>query len=223
MPTGAASQRMGWEPAPQQGWVAPHIASEFPGLGISWVEVDAMLGKSPEPVRQRLRDLSDRTYGSQAIRLRERPIPWAYRVFYRQIGLDPDRTRTPVEQLTLDRLHDGGFRTHGLPADALDIAIVETGVALRAFDADRVEGSLCIRDSAPGEALAGQPGELARGTLTIADDSQPLGLLFGATAEGYGVEEETRRVAIAAVQVKGVPQIAVEEALWMAAATLEAG
>lgn len=222
MDAGAADQRMGWVPAPQQGWVAPHIASEFPGLGIAWVEVDAKPGKSPESVRRRLRDLSDRTYGSQAIRLRERPIPWAYRVFYRQIGLDPDRTRTPIEQLTLDRLHDGGFRSHGLPADALDIAIVETGVALRALDADRVEGRLCIRDSAPGESLAGQPAELAKGTLTIADDSQPVGLLFGATAEGYGVERATRRIVVAAIQVKGVPQIAVEEALWMAAATLEA-
>ncbi|MDQ3725683.1 MAG: B3/4 domain-containing protein, partial [Actinomycetota bacterium] len=154
--------------------------------------------------------------------LRERPIPWAYRVFYRQIGLDPDRTRTPVEELALERLHDGGFRPHGLPADALNIAIVETGVALRAFDADSLEGGLCIRDSAPGESLAGQPGELARGTLTIADEARPVGLLFGPTAAGYGVEKESRRIAIAAVQVKGVPQIAVEEALWMAAATLEA-
>jgi DNA/RNA-binding domain of Phe-tRNA-synthetase-like protein len=219
MSAGAASQRLGWEPPPQQGWVAPHIAAEFPGLGIAWVEVDAKPGKSPDGVRQRLRDLSDRTYGSQAIHLRERPIPWAYRVFYRQIGLDPDRTRTPVEQLTLDRLHDGGFRSHGLPADALNIAIVETGVALRAFDADRLQGRLCIRDSAPGESLAGQPGELAKGTLTIADDLRPLGLLFGSTAEGAGVEQETRRIAIAAIQVKGVPQIAVEEALWMAAST----
>jgi DNA/RNA-binding domain of Phe-tRNA-synthetase-like protein len=220
--SGAAAQRMGWVPAPQQGWVAPHIASEFPGLGIAWVEVDAKPGKSPDPVRRRLRDLSDRTYGSQAIRLRERPIPWAYRVFYRQIGLDPDRTRTAVEQLMLDRLHDGGFRSNGLPADALNIAIVETGVALRAFDADRIEGGLCIRDSAPGESLAGQAGEMARGTLTIADERQPVGLLFGATAEGYGIERGSRRVAIAAVQVKGVPQMAVEEALWMAASTLEA-
>jgi DNA/RNA-binding domain of Phe-tRNA-synthetase-like protein len=217
-----AGQRLGWEPPPQQGWVAPHIAAEFPGLGIAWVEVDAEPEKSPEGVRQRLRDLSDRTYGSQAIRLRERPIPWAYRVFYRQIGLDPDRTRTPVEQLTLDRLHDGGFRSHGLPTDALNIAIVETGVALRAFDADRLQGRLCIRDSAPGESLAGQPGELAKGTLTIADDLRPLGLLFGSTADGFGIEQETRRIAIAAVQVKGVPQIAVEEALWMAASTLGA-
>jgi DNA/RNA-binding domain of Phe-tRNA-synthetase-like protein len=222
MGTGAASRRMGWVPAPQQGWVAPHIASEFPGLGIAWVEVDAKPGKSPEPVRRRLRDLSDRTYGSQAIRLRERPIPWAYRVFFRQIGLDPDRTRTPVEQLTLDRLHDGGFRSSGLPRDALNIAIVETGVALRAFDADSIEGGLCIRDSAPGESLAGQPGELAKGTLTIADERRPIGLLFGPTAEGFGVERSSRRIVVAAVQVKGVPPIAVEEALWMAASTLEA-
>ncbi|HEX6782190.1 MAG TPA: phenylalanine--tRNA ligase beta subunit-related protein [Solirubrobacterales bacterium] len=218
-----ANRQVGWVPAPRQGWVAPHIASEFPGLGIAWVEVDAKPGKSPEPVRRRLRDLSDRTYGSQAIRLRERPIPWAYRVFFRQIGLDPDRTRTPVEQLALDRLHDGGFRSKGLPRDALDIAIVETGVALRAFDAERVEGRLCIRDSGPGESLAGMPGEMAGGTLMIADDSRPLGLLFGPTAEGAGVERSSRRLAIAAIQVKGVPQIAVEEALWMAAATLEAG
>lgn len=222
MPAGAADQRMGWVPAPQQGWVAPHIASEFPGLGIAWVEVDARAGRSPEPVRRRLRDLSDRTYGSQAIRLRERPIPWAYRVFFRQIGLDPDRTRTPVEQLTLDRLHDGGFRSHGLPTDALNVAIVETGVALRAFDAEGFEGRLCIRDTAPGESLAGQAAELAKGTLAIADEARPVAMLFGPAAEGLAVGKGTRRIAIAAVQVKGVPQIAVEEALWIAASTLEA-
>lgn len=222
MPAGAADQRMGWVPAPRQGWVAPHIASEFPGLGIAWLEVDAKPGRSPEPVRRRLRDLSDRTYGSQAIRLRERPIPWAYRVFYRQIGLDPDRTPTPVEQLTLERLQDGGFRSNGLPADALNIAIVETGVALRAFDAEAIRGQLCIRDSGPGESLDGHSGEMAKGTLTIADDQRPIGLLFGPTAEACRVESGSRRIAVAAVQVKGVPQIAVEEALWMAAATLEA-
>jgi DNA/RNA-binding domain of Phe-tRNA-synthetase-like protein len=202
--------------------VAPHIAAEFPGLGIAWVEVDGRPRKSPDPVRRRLRLLSDRTYGGEAIRLRERPIPWAYRVFFRQIGLDPDRNRTPVEQLTLERLHDGAFRSYGLPRDALNIAIVETGVALRAFDADRIDRRLCIRDSAPGESLPGRPGELAQGTLTIADESRPVGLLFGSTAEGYTIEDTSRRIAIVAVQVKGVPQIAVEEALWMAAATVEA-
>jgi DNA/RNA-binding domain of Phe-tRNA-synthetase-like protein len=215
-----AEPRLGWDPPPQRGWVAPHVATEFPGLGIAWVEVDARPGKSGDSVRRRLHQLSDRFFGAHAIRMRERPIPWAYRVFFRHIGLDPDRTRTPVEQLALDRLHDGAFRSRGLPDDALTIATVETGVALRAFDADRVEGRLCIRDSAPGESLTGTPGELAQGTLTIADEIAPVGLLFGATAEDYAVGPHSRRIAITAIEVEGVPRIAVEEALWMAAAEL---
>ncbi|HEX7059458.1 MAG TPA: hypothetical protein VF176_06360 [Solirubrobacterales bacterium] len=217
----AAGPRPEWEPSPEQGWVAPHVAAEFPGLGLVWIEVDTRQEKSPEPVRLRLRALSDRFFGAQAIHMRERPIPWAYRVFFRQIGLDPDRTLTPVEQLALDRLHDGAFKSRGLPADALTIAIVETGVALFAFDAEQQLGGLCIRDSAPGESLAGRPGELPQGTLVIADERTPICLLFGATADGREVDRDTRRMAIAAVQVNGVPQMAVDEALWMAAAALE--
>jgi hypothetical protein len=49
-----------------------------------------------------------------------------------------------------------------------------------------------------------------------------VALLFGTTGEGYGIESDSRRLAIVAVQVKGVPQIAVSEALWMAATTIEA-
>lgn len=222
MGAGAVGSDLGREPAPTFGWVAPHVADEFPGLGISWIELDGRPGRSPQPVERRLSETSDRFYGAHAIHMRERPIPWAYRVFFRQIGLDPDRTRTPVEQLALDRLQDGGFKTHGLPADALTIATVETGIALRAFDAERLEGALCIRDSAPGESLEGRPGELSHGTLVIADERGPAGLLFGATGEGRDVSRSTRRIAIAAIQVDGVPQIAVDEALWMVATTLQA-
>ncbi len=210
------------EPSAEQGLVAPHIAAEFPGLGIAWTEVESRRAHSPEPVRRRLRDLSDRFYGSHAIHMRERPIPWAYRVFFRQIGLDPDRTRTPIEQLALDRLHDGAFTTQGMPADAITIATVETGVALRAFDAAGIDGDLCIRDSAPGESLPGRPGKLAQGTLTIADRRRPLALLFGGTEGEALVESDASRVALVAIQVKGVPQAAVDEALWIASAAIDA-
>jgi DNA/RNA-binding domain of Phe-tRNA-synthetase-like protein len=222
MATESARAAIGWEPAPKTGWVAPHLEAEFPGLSLAIVQVDGRPGRSPEPVRRRLRGLSDRLFGAEAIRLRGRPIPWAYRVFYRQIGLDPDRDRTPVEQLVLDRLQDGGFRSRGLPADALTIATIETGVALRCFDADRLVGDLCIRDAAPGERLPGRTSELATGTLTIADEAGPVGLLFGDTAAGRGVERDSRRIAIAAIGVGAVPAISIDEALWIAAAILEA-
>jgi DNA/RNA-binding domain of Phe-tRNA-synthetase-like protein len=219
-PSASPDPEVAWEPAPDQGWVAPHVAAEFPGLGIASVTVDARPGNSPDAVRRRLRALSDRFYGAHAIHLRERPIPWAYRVFFRQIGLDPDRTRTPIEELALARLREGAFKSRGLPADALTIAIVETGVALRAFDGEQV-GRLCIRDAGPGEALPGRPGELAQGTLVIADERGPVGLLFGEPTDWSGIEQLSRRLTIVAVQVNGVPQIAVDEALWIAAATME--
>jgi DNA/RNA-binding domain of Phe-tRNA-synthetase-like protein len=218
---GEGARDSDWEPVPEQGWVAPHIAAEFPGLGIASITVDGGPGKSAEVVRGRLRDLSDRFYGSHAIHLRERPIPWAYRVFFRQIGLDPDRTRTPIEQLVLERLEDGGFKSVGMPQDALNVAIVETGVALRAFDGEQV-GRLSIRDAAPGESLPEQPDELAQGTLVIADERGPIGRLFGEPAEWSGIERVSRRLTIVAIQVEGVPQISVDEALWMAVATLQA-
>jgi len=200
--------------------VAPQLGAEFPGLGIASVTLDGGPGKSPEDVRRRLRDLSDRFYGSHAIHLRERPVPWAYRVFFRQIGLDPDRTRTPIEQLALERLQDGAFKSRGLPNDALSIAIVETGVALRAFDGDQV-GRLCIRDTGPGESLPEEGGELAQGTLVIADERGPIGRLFGERTDWSGIERLSRRVTVAAVQVNGVPQIAVDEALWIAAELID--
>jgi hypothetical protein len=57
----------------------------------------------------------------------------------------------------------------------------------------------------------------------VADEERPLGLLFGATAAGRGVQPHTERILVAAVQVKGVPQIAVEEALWTCSVAMSTG
>jgi DNA/RNA-binding domain of Phe-tRNA-synthetase-like protein len=202
------------------GWVDPALAEELPGLGLRFVVVERGSGRSPRELKARLRELSDRVSGPQAINLRHQPIPWAYRVFYRHIGLDPDEQPTPVEAAVLERMKHGGFRSRNLLDDALTVAIVESGVAVRALDADRVSGRPGIRPSAPGEELEGRPGELPAGTLVIADEERPLSLLFGALGAGRGVQPRTSRTLLAAIQVKGVPDIAVEEALWLAAGVL---
>ena len=205
------------EGASESGWVAPELREEFPGLALRYLLIERGSGRTPRHVKERLSELSNRFSGPQAINLRHQPIPWAYRVFYRHIGLDPDEQQTPVEAVALERMKRGGFISRSLLDDALTIAIIESGVALRAFDAGRVEGRLGIRQTEPGEGLEGRPGELPPGTLVIADETRPLGLLFGATAAGRGVQPRTARMLLAAVQVKGVPEIAVEEAIWLAA------
>jgi len=211
---------MNGEAIPEAGWVSPALREEFPGLALRYLLVDHGSGRAPRAVKSRLAELSNRFSGPQAINLRHQPIPWAYRVFYRHIGLDPDEQRTPVEAIALERMKRGGFVSQSLLDDALTIAIIESGVALRAFDADRADGRLGIRQTEAGEALEGRPGELPVGTLVIADESRPLALLFGATGAGRGVNPRTKRTVLAAVQVKGVPDIAVEEAIWLAADVL---
>jgi DNA/RNA-binding domain of Phe-tRNA-synthetase-like protein len=205
----------------QSGWVSVDLREEFPGLALRYQLIDRGSGRSSRELRQRLKELASRYSGAHAINLRHQPIPWAYRVFFRHIGLDPDEQPTPVEERMLERMKRGGFESVSRLDDALTIAIVESGVALRAFDADRVTGAPGIRPSAPGEGLEGRPGELPTGTLVIADEERPIALLFGATGANRGVRPRTKRTLLAAIGVKGVPDIAIEEALWLAAGVLE--
>ena len=211
-----------WEAAPEPGWVAPALAEEFPDLGIAATVVASGTGRSSAALRERLRELSDRFHGSHAVALRQRPIPWAYRVFFRHIGLDPDETRTPVEEIALERMRAGGFKSHGVLADAITIATVESGVALTAFDADVVEGRLGLRLSARGEGFAGRQSPLPEGTIVIADEKRPLAILFRTMAEGVEVKRGTERTALVAIRVRGVPDVSLEEALWLAASAMRA-
>ena len=208
---------------PEAGWIAPELREEFPGLGLRYLLIERGSGRSPRELKHRLAQMSDRFSGPQAIALRHKPIPYAYRVFFRQIGLDPDEQPTPVEAMALERIKRGGFVSQSLLDDALTIAIIESGVALRAFDADRAEGRLGIRTSSDDEGLEGRPGALPAGTLVIADEARPLALLFGATASGRGVSPKTGRMLLASIQVKGVPDIAVEEAIWLASSVVRGG
>ena len=73
--------------------------------------------------------------------MRQDPVPWAYRVFSRQVGIDPDHDRTPVEAVALRRLKHGGLHSENIVDDALTIAIAETGVPLIALDADKVDAA----------------------------------------------------------------------------------
>lgn len=207
----------------EPGWVEPALGAELPELGLVVTRVQARSGRTPQPVKQRLRELSDRFTGAKAVNLRQEPVPWAYRVFFRQIGIDPDDHRTPVEQVVLDRMKWGGFRSRNLLDDGLLIATVETGVPVVAFDAERVEGAVGLRLAHDGERLGGDGRPLSARQLLIADQLRSLGVLFGDLADGRGVHPGTERMLLAAVRVKGVPELSVEEALWTVVEVLRGG
>ena len=200
------------------GFVAAELQDEFPELRLVYTYADTKPGRSPAAVRERLRDASNRFTGGKAVTMRQQPIPGAYRVFFRHIGIDPDDQRTPIEAIAVERLRAGGFRSHGLVEDAVLLATLETGVPVQAFDAAVVEGRLGLRLSQQDEQLD-ELHPLRSGSLTIADERRPLAVLFGEVAADALPGRRTRRVALLAVRVAGVPAVRLEEALWTAADT----
>jgi DNA/RNA-binding domain of Phe-tRNA-synthetase-like protein len=195
--------------------VEPALSREFNGLGLAVSEVQAQSKRSPRGVKERLKHLSDITHGARALAQRREPIASAYRIFFRQIGIDPENFRPPAEAAMLERLRAGRFKSRNTLDDALTVAIVETGVPVRAFDGDKVQGDLGLRVSQPEEKLGGDGPQLPDGTIVIANERHAVALIFGDTAPGLGVSPDTRRMVLCAIQVPGVPNISVEEALWI--------
>jgi DNA/RNA-binding domain of Phe-tRNA-synthetase-like protein len=188
--------------------VDPVVRAEFPGLRLRWLTVPGRVGSSPPELVRRLRELSNRYRGGGVVAMRTKPVPQAFRAFFRQIGLDPDVRRIPSEEAAVARLIQGGFRSVHRIADACLVALIETGVPVWALDAERVaHDGLGIR-------LAGQP---TPGSLVVGDGEGACSVLFEDPPPDWGVGPRTRRVTLFAVAVDGVPEIHVEEALWCAA------
>jgi DNA/RNA-binding domain of Phe-tRNA-synthetase-like protein len=208
-------------PRLELGWRAREVEQELPELQLVVAQARAgrpgsVLASSPSGIEGRLHELSNRFRGARAVAVRREPVPAAYRVFFRHIGLDPDVVRTPIEEAALERMLRGGFLSGGLLEDVLLIALVDTGVPVWALDSDAVDGPLGIRLSSEGEPLGRSAGApvLPAGRLVVADASVALAILFGELAPGHEVSAGTSGLTLFAIQVSGVPSLYVEEALW---------
>lgn len=210
---------------------SPEIEQELPGLRLLRCEVSRphevplLDGSSPADVRERLRELSNRFRGARAVGVRHEAVPGAYRAFFRQVGLDPDTARTPIEEALVERMQRGGFLSGGVLNDVLLIALLDTGVPVWALEAESIEGQLGIRSSREGEPLgrSERAPRLPAGRLVVADEGGPLAVLFAPPAAEHLPRARSRRLALFAIQVSGVPTLYVEEALWSVRSALERG
>jgi hypothetical protein len=223
-----ASPQAPGEPEPELGWLAREVEEELPQLRLLSCEVtvgrvEAVTAPCPRDVQERLRGLSNRFRGARAIGIRREPVPSAYRVFFRQIGLDPDLEPTPIEAAVRERMLRGGFLPGTLLEDVLLVALLDTSIPVWALAGDAVEGPLGIRVSAEGERLGRGPSAAAlpAGRLVVADASTPLAILFGEVAPGHLPLGATRDLKLFAVAVAGVPALYAEEALWICRTALE--
>lgn len=96
-----------------------------------------------------------------------------------------------------ERLRRAGIRSISLPVDIGNYVMLEIGQPMHAFDADKIEGNLCVRRAQAGETIVtldNQEVELLANTLVIADDRGPVamaGMIGGART---AVDNDTRNI-----------------------------
>jgi hypothetical protein len=173
------------------------VASDFPDLSLSSASF-AVPSRSAQS-RERLERLGDRVGAIATGALRTDAVAGAYRAFARQIGLDPDIERNPLDEAAVERLLSGGFSARGAVSEALLIAMLETFVPLWAVDEDRVDGELRV-DADDDERLV------------VRDDSRVLAPLMCPPVAPP--RKRSKRVVVYGLRVHGVAQSTVDEALW---------
>ncbi len=96
-----------------------------------------------------------------------------------------------------ERLRRSGLRSLGPLVDVTNYVLLEMGQPLHAFDADKLDGAIVVRNSRAGEKLDllnDQTITLDDNTLVIADQKQALALAGVMGGDGSAVSDTTRHI-----------------------------
>ena len=135
-----------------------------------------------EPVRVVARDdRQDASLAGAAAAMRTRPEPVdvisAVRTMYKQVGIDPTKTR-PSSEALLRRVRKGDAlpRINSL-VDIINWCSLESQLPFGLYDLDRVDGGVTLRLGRAGEEYAGIRKDVVHVAerLVLADDRGPFG------------------------------------------------
>ncbi|MCL5796021.1 MAG: phenylalanine--tRNA ligase subunit beta [Gammaproteobacteria bacterium] len=98
-----------------------------------------------------------------------------------------------------ERLRRSGLRSLGLVVDVTNYVMLELGQPMHAFDADKIQGAIQIRNANPNESLTLLDGKsvcLAEDMLVIADDTGAIALAGIMGGQSTAVTDTTRHVVL---------------------------
>ncbi len=109
----------------------------------------------------------------------------------------PEQAITPLWMK--ERLRRSGLRSLGLVVDVTNYVMLELGQPMHAFDADKLQGAIQVRQANSNESLTlldGKSVNLAEDMLVIADDSGAIALAGIMGGQSTSVSDCTRHVVL---------------------------
>jgi DNA/RNA-binding domain of Phe-tRNA-synthetase-like protein len=144
------------------------LASEFPGLRVVELVLEGLTVRASDPALEAWKPqvyAEVRADGPGLEAVRDDPQVKAYRDFYWRVGVDPTKTRPAAEALRRRVLGGRDIPSINSLVDAYNLVSLRLGVAVAAFDAERIHpDALLLRRARAGESFLGI-GMSSRATL----------------------------------------------------------
>lgn len=140
--------------------------------------------------------------------LKEDPIFRAYRDFFWRIGVDPTKIRPASEALIRRALRGRSIPNINTLVDAYNLASMDSGIPLAAFDKDELAGELFMREATANEEFYGigmkKPVILNGGEVVLEDGEKLVAIYPHRDADISKITLNTRNLLL---MICGVPNI----------------
>lgn len=198
--------------------ISDEVKAAFGDLRLAYLEIDGMrIGTDSDHVTNLLRDVA--TKASQTLTLdtvKDRSDFRAYRDFFWKLGVDPTKTRPAAEALVRRILKSASMPRINDFVDAYNLASIETGVPVAAFDLEALEDDIVLRLSRAGEEFLGigMTGSkpLGGGILVMSSGSDLIAMYPYRDADASKITLETRDATLIACGVPGIGMDILQEA-----------
>ena len=189
------------------------VRDRFPDLNVLLMELDSVkvleYSEELERFKSEIYDKLRKRYRLES--LKDDPLVKTYRNFFWRIGIDPTKIRPAAEALLRRILSGRGIPRINTLVDSYNLASVESGIALAAFDSEKIDGDMIMRFAKEGEEFLGigmrKPKTLKGGEIVVADSSRLVAIYPYRDAEYSKVTLKTEKVCL---MICGVPGIRIE-------------
>ena len=140
----------------------------------------------------------------------------AYRDFFWKIGIDPTKTRPAAEALIRRILQGKPLPRINNVVDSYNLASIRTGIALAAFDWDRLAGGLTLRMAGEGELFLGigmrEPLKLKGKEVVVSDEEKIVAIYPYRDSDDTKITDETTKILLLVCGVPGIDLETLERA-----------
>jgi len=202
--------------------ISPDIKSRLPSLRVLTLRIaDVKVRKQDSELEKFKNELINNIKKEYSLNsLKDVASFRAYRDFFWKIGIDPTKNRPAAEALTRRVLRGENIPRINTLVDAYNLASIKTGIALAAFDEDKLRRNLLMRIAKAGEEFMGigmsKPMILQGGEIVISNEERLVAIYPHRDAEDTKVTEQTRNVLLLACGVPGISDESLQNAAHVA-------